>query len=125
MVDIDIQKRKQRKALAARDHLLRNYELANLRNTFWIGEVAITIWARRGFIEIRGFHIEPALRGKGLAAKAMREFLACLDKRKVPCRLIVTPYNCRLSVKKIRDWYAQFGFQVVPGWINVMRRQPN
>ena len=88
--------------------------------------VMLEIGSFGNFVTLDSIIIPDDKRGKGLATKAMEEFVSLADDHNVPVRLVAKPLETlgeRLSKSQLVSWYSKFGFELQEDG-ETMIRQP-
>jgi GNAT superfamily N-acetyltransferase len=78
-------------------------------------DVMLDIGNFGNFVTLNSIIVPDEKRGKGLATKAMKEFIHLADEQDVPVRLTAKPlelFGERLSKSQLISWYSKFGFEL-------------
>lgn len=77
-----------------------------------VGPTKVVFHRRPGMLTLGSIETDESARGKGLASKALEEFLSVADREKVAVALQAFPdeEGKGLSQKELEDWYGRYGF---------------
>jgi ribosomal protein S18 acetylase RimI-like enzyme len=65
-----------------------------------------------GTVYLYSLRVPSRTRGQGLARKAMRQFLAAVDRRGLTVKLVASPLDKRTSLRRLVAFYQGLGFVV-------------